>query len=447
MKQRIIALCLALALTAALGVSALAEEEAAAPEAAQDTPQSQQSGTGTESGEADPEDAGAETAEQSQAPSAAGPDDGAEDAAYDPDPVGTVRFENLERRMRQSSLSVLALQESIDAIEGMDYDTTSEVLRQRINLLAGQLWGLSAAGQSGTYQYTLLEQSYAAAREQFEAIAEGELQEDNDGFVRQLKNGQDQVIMAGETLYVTLAALEIQYTALQRQLTALNRTVEELELRHELGQISALQLEQTKAQRTALESGLETMEMNVANLKLQLELLIGAELTGEIALGSVPEVTEEDLAAMDLEADLAAAKAQSYELYAADQTLADAKDTYAEAMKGDYYLREAAVHTWQAAQYTHQSTIADYELRFRTLYAQVNDYHQVLEAAEVSLASQQASYAASELKYRQGTLSEHGLLDARDALDTAEEAVRTASIDLFSAYNTYCWAVDHGILN
>lgn len=46
--------------------------------------------------------------------------------------------------------------------------------------------------------------------------------------------------MSGETLYMAIYAMETQETALQRQLAAMNRTVEEMELRYELGQISAL---------------------------------------------------------------------------------------------------------------------------------------------------------------------------------------------------------------
>ena len=38
-------------------------------------------------------------------------------------------------------------------------------------------------------------------------------------------------------------------------------------------------------------------------------------------------------------------------------------------------------------------------------------------------------------------------LTAKDDLQASEEKVMTASNDLFSAYNTYCWAVQHGILN
>ena len=50
-----------------------------------------------------------------------------------------------------------------------------------------------------------------------------------------------------------------------------------------------------------------------------------------------------------------------------------------------------------------------------------------------------------ELKLR---LEEGGArLTARDELSDAEEAVQSAAINLFSAYNTYCWAVQNGILN
>ena len=86
-------------------------------------------------------------------------------------------------------------------------------------------------------------------------------------------------------------------------------------------------------------------------------------------------------------------------------------------------------------------------LKFRTLYAQVKDYCQIWEAAKVSLACEQASCAASELKFQQGTISRNALLTAKDTLREAEEKVRSAAGDLFSTYNTYSWAVQHGILN
>lgn len=49
-------------------------------------------------------------------------------------------------------------------------------------------------------------------------IKDGDMQEDNTSSMRQLKNLQDQIIMAGETTYVALAAMELQEASLQRQL-------------------------------------------------------------------------------------------------------------------------------------------------------------------------------------------------------------------------------------
>lgn len=337
-------------------------------------------------------------------------------------------------------------------LKSIDYDKLKDDLREQLNDIARGQWFMVQMGQTGTLAYEQMDQAYDAVREQFDAIKDGEMQEDNAGAIRQLKNVQDQVIMAGEATYVALVALEVQEASLQRQLASMNRTVEEMELRYNMGQISALQLSEVKAGQSALASGLSTLQMNIRNYKAQFETMLGAEMTGEIQLGAVPEVTEKELAAMDLEQDLLTAKAQSYELYAAAKTLEEEQETYKEAGK-DYGYNEKklefrrAKHNWQAAQYTYNSTIQEYELKFRTLYAQVQDYKQILNAAKVSLESEKLSFAASELKYQQGTISQNAYLTAQDELKAAEEAVQTAANDLFSSYNTYCWAVQHGILN
>ena len=225
-----------------------------------------------------------------------------------------------------------------------------------------------------------------------------------------------------------------------------------MELRYQLGQISALQLSEVKAGRSSLTSGLSTLRMNMEVYKAQLEQLLGAEITGQISLGTIPTVTAEQVAAINPEADLAAYKEKSYELYEAKKTLEEAQEEFEDARdeyKADEKKQEyrSAQRTWQAAQYTYNDTVQSCELKFQTICRQVKDYQQIWEAAKVSLACQQESYKASELKFQQGTISQNALLTAGDDLRTAEEKVENAASDLFSAYNTYCWAVQHGILN
>jgi len=454
MKKRWTALLLALALC---GVPALAAGSGVpTPETAQSIQRSgaEEDGSASEAsagetagettGETTGEAAGEAARDAEPLPSPAGPD-GEEAPELEPDSLGEVSFANVERRMREKNLQVLSLQENVESLENLDYDEMYEDLRESLNSINAAQYMLFQIGQGGSAA-SELEQSYAAVRKQFEDVKNGKLQRNNAGTIRQLKNLQDQIVMAGESMYTALVSMETQEAALERQLSALDRTLEELELRYKLGQISALQLSEARAGRSSLESGLETLRMNIRVYKVQLELMLGAEQTGKIKLGGVPAVTAAQLDSMDPEADLEAAKKASYELYAARQELSDAYGPQsAPGFAGN--AAQAARHTYQAARYTYENTVQNYELKFRTLYSQVRDNKQILEAARVSLACQESAYAAQELKYRQGNISHNALLSAEDDLAEAKEAVRTASENLFASYNSYRWAAEHGILN
>ena len=373
---------------------------------------------------------------------------------YIPDPVGSITFGNLNRRMHEGSLQVLALQESIDALEELDYDKLKEDLRLQLNQMAQMQWMMVQFGQSGTLAYEQMDQAYDAVREQFDAIKDGDMQADNADTVRQLKNLQNQIIIAGEATYIALSAMEIQEDGLERQLAALDRQLEELALRYELGHISSQSLKQAQAGRTALTSGLATLGMNLNTYKGQLELLIGADITGEISLGPLPAVSNQELSAMDLEADLETAKANSWDLYEATETFKDARKEYNDH-GGDYgqtykpndraYQQQR--HTYYSAKYTYDNTVQNFELSLRSLYLKVKDYEQVLDASKTALAVEQDSYAVAQLEHSQGNISQNALLEAEDKVKQAREKTASAENDLFSAYNTYRWAVDYGIIN
>ena len=431
MKTRLLALLLAGAVTASLlGVSALAAEEEE-PEKTGAAQTQEESEEGQEAGETQPEE-----------------------EPYIPDPVGTLTFENLERRMRENNLTLLALEENIQAIRVIDYDEMYEDIRQALNEIASAQWTMitSVPMGMGSMMASSLDAQYDALREQFEAIKDGELQKDNEDAIWQLQTLQDQMVLAGETTYLGVVELENSLETVDRNLETLDRTLQELELRYELGQISSQTLEQTRASRTALLSTRQTLVSNLSNYKLQLELMAGGELNGQIQLGALPQVTDGQLAAMDLEADLAAAKEASYDLYEAQLTLDDAKETYDDAGGDGYHNKDnyewqAANHQWNAARYTHDAAVQNFETAFRTLYLQVKDCKQVLDAAGTALAVEQSNYAVTQLKYEQGSVSYNALLEAQDSVDEAQDAVDTAANDLFSAYHTYRWAVDRGILN
>ena len=409
MKKRWTALLLALAMLSALAVGALADEQDKEKTAAEET---------------------AQTA---------------------PDAEGTLHFENLSARMRTGNYTLLSLEENIAAIECIDYDKMYEDLRDGLNSIASAQWGLIQMGQGESYTYETLTQRYDALRKTFDDIKEGKLQQDNADLVRQLRNAQASLLAAGESLYVGLLALEDQSAALTRQTAALDRTIEEVKLRYELGQVSAMTLQQTEAGKAQVESGKAAIDAAVAQLRRQLNAMIGEELTAPLTLNALPEVTAEQLAAMDVEKDLEKAKAASYDLYAAKLTLDDADEEYKDkagdlGYNEDNYEYIAVKHRWQAAQYTYNAAVQNFELSFRSLYDSVQSYASALNAAKVSLECERSDLAAAQLRYEQGTISENALHTAEDELYTAQDTVSGAERDLFTAYNNYRWAVDYGLL-
>ena len=379
---------------------------------------------------------------------------------YPEDAEGTVSFENLESRVRKNFTTLKMLDESIASINEIDFDKMYDDLRKNLNQIARAQHGMMQLNSLpsdnpyyqplDSYTYGTLSSTYDSLKDTFEDMKDGKVQDDYAAAKRQLENAENQAVIGAESLYMALLELQNTRAGLQRQLEAMDRSVQEMELRYQLEQISALTLQQVKDGRTQLSSAVATLEMNLASYTRQMQMMLGLEQTGVLTLGEVPKVVPGQLSKMDCERDLAAAKEKSYALFAAQRDLEDAKEAYDDTCDQhghNGYMAKSAAHTLQAAEYTYQSSVENYELNFRAMFAAVADYQQVLEAAESALAYQQKSCDSTALKYQQGTISKNTLLTAQDDLAQAQDAVATAHHNLFTAYHTYLWAVEYGILN
>jgi hypothetical protein len=392
-----------------------------------------------------------------------------------PDAAGTLSFANLADRVRENNLSVLALQETVASIEVTDYTKLKNDLQDQLSGLEDMRDGMNQLMQglgtvsmdSGSPQLVLdandyltqmlagyvistLESSMDSLGDAISDIKNGKTQKKAEDGVLQLQNAQDKYVVGAESLYITVLELQNTKAALERSLEAMDRTVEEMELRYDLGQVSALQLRQVKSGRTQLQSGLDTLKNSMEGAVIQLEIMVGADITGQLTVSEVPEVTDAEVDGIHYAADLALLREKSYDLHAAQVTLDDAEETYKDA-KRQYgqstYQRKAAEHTWQAAQYTYQATVQSIEVKFRSVCSAVGDYRQVLRAKEEALELQEATFQSVALKYQQGTVSKNDYLSARDDLASARNEVTTAKHDLFTAYRAYDWAVRYGVLN
>lgn len=366
-------------------------------------------------------------------------------------------FEDLKDKVLEGSLTAKMLQESIASIDAMDYTDMYQSLNAQMSSLESAQMMYAQIPVSSPMEGALqgfvisnLASSYASLSASASDLASGKLQKDAAAARKQLKNAQDLTVVGAESLYFAILELEQTKGTLQRNLTALGRSLEEMELRYELGQVSALTLEQVRNGRATLQSNLSTLEMNLRRCKLQMQSMVGASLNGSLVLGPLPALSQDLVDCMDYEPDLSEAKDHSYDLFAAKKKLDEAGDAYDDTRASyaqDTYNVRSARHTYESALYEYKMAVQSFEMNFRSAFDSVKDYSQVLRSAQTSLAFQENTYASMELKYRQGTISHNALLDAEDQLSEAKDAVETARRNLFTAYRTYYWAVNYGVMS
>ena len=425
MKQKFTASLLVLALVSAIAVSAFATETTAQTPSETTTIVSTDTAAETTTSA---NDVAADSAEEilDQAPALA-----VEEAT-----PNRVMFVDLAGMVKKNSPSYKALTANAGAIdEAADQvaklETQLEQVKSLLALLQQDptLEGTEAVGGMTIAQ---LQASQAQLQSGISGLSSMANQDTS-----QLEGSANLLILGCETMYITLVGLEIQEDALVRQLASLDRTIAELKIRQEGGQISRLQVMEAENGRASLVSGLTTLRMNMTNLRMQMENMLGEKITGTIAVGTLPRVTSEQLSAIDLEKDLKQVLRRNPDIQAAESQ-EDA--LFGSNMPDDLYDSMSA-----AADYGVKSAKLQAEMKFRSLYAELMDCRQVLTAAQGALEVEQLAYQAAELKFKQGSISKNALLTAADELQTAKEAVLTAENNLFSTYNEYNWAVKHGI--
>ena len=430
MKQKITALLLVMALVSTFAASAFATEatgvstETTSTTAEESTESS--TATETEAPDAVTDDTAADSAEEilNQAPVI-------EVGEASPD---MVMFVDLADMVKKNSPAYKALRANASAIDDAEdqVDTMKTMLARVESALAALDSNPDLTPEEKAEQKAQLQSQKTQLQSGISGLSSMANQDTS-----QMDGTANQLILGSESIYIALVGLEIQETALVRQLAALDRTIAELKVRHEWGQVSQLQLMEAENGRATLVSGLTTLRMNMTNLRMQLENMLGQDITGTIEVGTLPRVTAEQLSAIDLEKDRKMVLRRNPDVQAAENK---EDSLFGSGMTGDLLDSMS-----DAADYGIKSAKLQAEMKFRSLYGELMDCRQVLTNAKSSLEVEQLAYQAEELKYNQGTISKNAFLAAADELQTAKEAVLTAENNLFSTYNEYNWAVKHGI--
>ena len=176
-----------------------------------------------------------------------------------------------------------------------------------------------------------------------------------------------------------------------------------------------------------------TLNTQYESLSNTLAIQCGYHTGTVLRTAALPAVTQEQLDAMDYEADLKEAVKNSYSIWAKQDAADRASDDYEDNVTNNLYAYEAAKIALDAEK---ENVTAS----FRKLYKVVQEKGDARRAANADLEQAEKTFAVQQVQYQRGMISQMAFADAQDALEAAQEAAAAAEINLFTSYNTYEWA-------
>ena len=352
----------------------------------------------------------------------------------------------------QSAVSNIA--QALTAIQNAEEAEQAVVTAQAAAAIAGSTAQISAQTTIATYSKAQAESLKATLESMEDQRDDLKKQKDNypktiEDTERMVQSTIDQIVSGAESLYLTILTTELQYESLQDTLLSMNKTVEEMQLRHDLGQISAQTLLQVQNGYATLVNSLSGLDNTIGTMRSSLQSLLGEVPDGKLTLTEVPSVNQAQLDAIQYSSDLEKAKEKSYTLYNAARSVEKAEDDMDDARKDNgknSYQYQMAEHACQSAVYQQSAAIASFELSFQNLYRAIAPAQATLAVKEADLVYQEQVCAAAELKYQQGNISANALQEAVNTRESARRDVEAARLDLFTAYHAYRQAVDKGLV-
>lgn len=411
---------------------------------------------------------------------------------------GTLAFSQIGERVKANNLTLKAAEESLKQAKAMDWDDAIDEMEDAIDnldiqisqLLNGSsaqleqakkdldsslssvitskddLSGLGSViqntitvstlttlSQYGKMQAESLKSTKESLEDQLDDLKEQkqDYQKTLKDTERQIDYAADQTISGAESLYLTILSTQLQLDGLKNNtLASTQRSLKEIELRYQLGQVSKLTLTQVQNGYESLASSITSLENTVSTLYSSLQSLMGDVPTGKLRLLDTPSVTADELSYLNYASDLAKAKENSYSLYTADRAVEDAEDAMNDARRDEgknSYQYKMAEYAYQSSLYKKDAAVASFEASFLNLYKAIAPAQSALAAKQSALAYEQQMYAVAEKKYQLGNLSANALQDAKDTLDSAQRDVEAAQLDLFTAYHSYDQAVKLGLVS
>lgn len=191
---------------------------------------------------------------------------------------------------------------------------------------------------------------------------------------------------------------------------------------------------------TAVASSLSSAQQRVSSARAQLEsaqtsfnstkeslcLMLGWSYGADVNITELPEITAEQITAIDLNSDIESAKTNNYTLAITNRQLNNAKNSS---------TKESLTLTKEETERTIANTVSS---QYQSLTLAWSDYGQALTALEL----QEKTAATAARKLAAGMLTQTSYDTIAAALTSAQINTQIKKYAVLKAYNSYIWAVN-----
>lgn len=361
-------------------------------------------------------------------------------------------FDTLEKTVREGNVSIRSYQQTVESAEKTDvtdqYINQYFNLSQQIDAYDKQIKELRKSRDGITdenllssinAQIKVLQAQRDSLQQQYDDLdddeddAKDEQKNTVNSTRRQMQNNADTICMSAENNYISLASMQYSLAQTERSLQQLDRNIAQTKKQVALGIATKNTLSGLQSQRELLAAQQKSAQTSADSLKNTLAIQCGYPTGTEITIEALPSVTDEQLAAIDYEKDLAAALENSYSIWSANDSVRKASDDYENNVTNN-------LHAYEAAKIQRDATEESVKSSFRQLYKTMQEKITAMAAAQGDLTQAQKTFAVSELQYKRGMISRLKYEEAQDTYTTAQETAENARTDLLTAYNNYEWA-------
>lgn len=361
-------------------------------------------------------------------------------------------FDTLEKTVREGNVSIRSYQQTVESAEKTDvsdqYINKYFNLSQQIDAYDRQIRELKKSRDGITdknlldsinAQINVLQAQRESLHRQYNDLdddeddAKDEQKNTVNSTRRQMQNNADTICMSAENNYISLASMQYSLAQTERSLQQLDRTIAQTKKQVALGIATKNTLSGLQSQRELLAAQQKSAQTSADSLRNTLAIQCGYPTGTEITIEALPGVTNEQLAAIDYEKDLAAALENSYSIWSASDSVRKASDDYENNVTNN-------LHAYEAAKIQRDATEESVKSSFRKLYKTMQEKITAMAAAQGDLTQAQKTFAVSELQYKRGMISRLKYEETQDTYTTAQETAENARTDLLTAYNNYEWA-------